>query len=181
VKRNGKVTLSTNSKHLLDFFLSIIKRDNLKGAVWARKNRKKELTFESPSSKQWLAYFIKGTLKYQRLREHIYGFRENAKSMGKTLKIFDATFPTGSSSTLLFSKLIKTAFKLKDFTRYQISDKLGIHYKPLSVMLDILEKAKIIKIERVEMLDRFERKSDKITFNNTVETWRTPLLQNGRQ
>jgi len=176
VKRNGNVVLSTNSKYLLDFFLDVIKKDNLKGAVWARKNRKKELTFESPPSKQWLAYFIKNTLKYQRLHEHVYGFEEKAKTMDRGIKIFDMAFPLGSKSTLLFSKLIKTVSKLKEFTRYQISDKLDIHYKSLSVMLDILENAKIIKITPIEMLERLKGKSDKITFNSNINQWRIPLL-----
>lgn len=181
VKRNGNVALSTNSKHLLDFFLSTIKKDNLKGAAWARKNRKKELTFESPPSKQWLTYFIKNTLKYQRLHEHIYGFEGKAKTIDGAIKNFDITFPLGNRSTLLFSKLIKEISKLKEFTRYQVSDKLGIHYKSLSVMLDILENAKIIKVDCVEMPDRFKKKSDKITFNNNIEAWRIPLLQNNKQ
>lgn len=176
IKRNGHIALSTNSKYLLDFFLNVIKKDNLRGAVWARKNRKKELTFESPPSKQWLTYFIKETLKYQRLYEHVYGFKEKAKTIDEAIKIFDVTFPKGNKSTLLFSKLIKTISRLKEFTRYQILDKLDIRYKSLSVMLDILENAKIIKINRAKMSDRFKKKSDKITFNSNIETWRIPLF-----
>jgi len=178
VKRNGSVVLSTNSGHLMNFFLNTIKNDNLEGAVWARSDRKKELTFESSPSKKWLTYFIEGTPKYQRLYEYVYGFKGKAESIDEIIKIFDRAFPNNNRSTLSFGKLIKTASKSKEFTRYQISDKLGIHYKPLSVMLDILENAKIIKVERVKMLDRFKKKSDKIIFNNNIEAWRIPLLQN---
>jgi len=183
VKRNGNVALSTNSRHLMNFFLNTIKNDNLKGLVWARKDRKEELTFESRPSKKWLTYFIKGTPKYQRLYEYVYGFKGKAKSIDEIIKIFDRAFPDNNSNrpTLSFGKLIRTASKLKKFTRYQISNKLDIGYKSLSVMLDILEKAKIIKVERVKMLDRFKRKSDKITFNKNIETWRIPLLQNSKQ
>jgi len=178
VKRNGSVALSTNSRHLMNFFLNTIKNDDLKGVVWARRDRKEELTFESPPSKKWLTYFIEGTPKYQRLYEYIYGFKGKVKSVDKIIKIFDRAFSNNNRSTLSFGKLIRTALKLKKFTRYQISNKLGIHYKSLSVMLDILENAKMIKVERVKMLDRFKKKSDKITFNNNIEAWRIPLLPN---
>jgi len=175
VKRNGSVMLSTNSKHLMNFFLNTIKNDGLKGTVWTRKNRKKELTFESHPSKKWLTYFIEETPKYQRLYGYLYGFKGKAKSIDEVIKIFDRTFPANNRSTLSFGKLIRTASKLKKFTRYQISNKLGVSYKSLSVMLDLLEKAKIIKVERVKMLDRFKRESEKITFNDNIKTWRVPL------
>ncbi len=175
VKRNGRVVFSTNSRHLMNFFLNTIKNDSLKGTVWTRKNRKKELAFESRPSKKWLTYFIEGTPKYQRLYGYLYGFKGKAKSIDEVIKIFDKIFPANNRSTLSFGKLIRTASKLKKFTRYQISNKLGIGYKSLSVMLDILEKAKIIKVERVKMVDRFKRKSDKITFNNDIKAWRIPL------
>lgn len=177
VRRNGNVAFSTNSRQLLDFFISVINKDKLKGIIWERKNRKMELSFESPGAKQWLSYFIKNTLKYQRLYEHNYGFREKVKSIEGATKIFDKVFPSNNRSILTFPELIRTVLKLREFTRYQISEKLNTHYKSLSVMLEVLENAKIIKIDSVEMLDRFKGKSDKITFNGNIKEWRIPLLQ----
>lgn len=180
VRRNGNVAFSTNSRQLLDFFISVINKDKLKGIVWERKNRKMELSFESPGAKQWLSYFIKNTLKYQRLYEHNYGFKEKVKSIEGATKIFDEVFPSNNRSILTFPELIRTVLKLREFTRYQISEKLNTHYKSLSVMLKVLENAKIIKIDSVEMLDRFKGKSDKITFNGNIKEWRIPLLQGDR-
>lgn len=180
VGMKGKVKFSTNSKKLLSFFLKVIKRENIRGRAWRRKDRKQEFGFESPSTKQWLTYFIKGTSKHQRLYEHIYGFRGKANSIEQAIKIFEKALPLTSRSFLTFPKLIKTASKLKEFTRYQILNELkkdyaARDYKSLSTKLDILEKASIIKVNPVKMTDRFERKSDKIAFNNKVREWDLPL------
>ena len=182
VRMNGNVALSTNSKQLLNFVLSTFKKDKLEGNIWESKNRKGELGFESPPAKKWLTYFIKGTQKYRRLYEHIYGFRGKAKSPKQAMKIFEKTFPSDSRSFLTFPQLIKTAKKLGEFTRYQILDKLKSDYAPkdyksLSTKLDILEKANIIKVNSVRMTDRFEEKSDRITFNNKVRDWKLPLVR----
>ena len=189
VRMNGNVALSTNSKQLLNFVLSTFKKDKLEGNIWESKNRKGELGFESPPAKKWLTYFIKGTQKYRRLYEHIYGFRGKAKSPKQAMKIFEKTFPSNSRSFLTFPQLIKTAKKLGEFTRYQILNKvksdcisersrsLPAKYKSLSVKLDILEKANIIKVNPVEMPERFKRKSDKIVFNNKFREWKLPLLR----
>jgi len=182
VRMNGNIALSTNSKRLLNFVLNVFKKDKLGGNMWESKNRKSELGFESSPAKKWLTYFIKGTQKYQRLYEHIYGFRGKARSPRQAMKIFEKTFPLGSRSFLTFPQLIKTAKKLGEFTRYQILNKVKNDYVPkdyksLSTKLDILEKADIIKVNPVKMPERFKRKSDKIVFNNKFREWKLPLLR----
>lgn len=178
VRINGNVALSTNSRRLLDFFLETIKRDKLKGYTWKRKGRTRELSFESSSfSERWLTYFIPKTPKYQRLYESIYGFKGKAESIEKTVKIFNRAFPRGNRSTLAISRLIREASQLRKFTRYQIVNKLNVHYKPLTVMLGILERAGIVRIVRIKMSKRFEKKSDKIIFNSNIKEWRIPLVQ----
>ena len=176
VKRKGTIAFSTNSEKLLNFFLNILKKDRIRGTVWVRKRRKKELGFESSPTKQWLSYFIEGTLKYQRLYEYIYGFKEMVGSEKKAIKIFDKAFPPSSRSTLAFAELIKKASKLGEFTNYQILNKLNVNYRTLLFMLRILEKARIIKVNRVKMLERIEGKRDKITFNSEIKEWRVPYV-----
>jgi len=176
VKRKGTIAFSTNSKKLLNFFLNILKKDRIRGAVWVRKRRKKELGFESSPTKRWLSYFIEGTLKYQRLYEYIYGFKEMVRSEKEAMKIFDKAFPPSSRSTLAFAELIKKASKLGEFTNYQILNKLNVNYRTLLFILRILEKAKIIKVNRVKILERIEGKRDKITFNSDIKKWRAPYV-----
>jgi len=176
VKRKGTIAFSTNSKKLLNFFLNILRKDKIKGAAWVRKRRKKELGFEFSPTKQWLSYFIEGTLKYQRLYEYIYGFKEVVRSKKEAIKVFDKAFPPSSRSTLLFAELIKKASKLGEFTNYQILNKLNVNYKTLLFMLRILEKAGVIRVNRVKMLERIEGKSDKITFNPDIKKWRAPYV-----
>lgn len=176
VKRKGTIAFSTNSKKLLNFFLNILRKDRIRGAGWVRKRRKKELGFESSPTKQWLSYFIKGTLKYQRLYEYIYGFKEVAMAKKEAIKVFDKAFPPSSRSTLAFAELIKKASKLGEFTNYQILNKLNVNYRTLLFMLRILEKAGVIKVDRVKMLERIEGKRDKITFTSDIKKWRVPYV-----
>lgn len=176
VKRKGSIAFSTNSKKLLNFFLDILRKDKIRGTVWVRKRRKQELGFESSPTKQWLSYFVKGTLKYQRLYEYIYGFKGVVRSKKEAIKVFDKAFPPSSRSTLVFAGLIKKASKLGEFTNYQILNKLNVNYRTLLFMLRILEKAGVIKVDRVEMLERIEGKSDKITFNSDIKKWRVPSV-----
>ena len=182
VKINGNVVFSTNSKRLLNFFRNTIKEKNLPGNVWKRKDRKKELVFESPPNKKWLTYFVKGTSKYQRLYEHIYGFRGKVKSTKQAIKILEKAFPSNKQAFSSFPTLVKRVKQLKEFTRYQIlnilkSDYTPKDYKLLSTKLDILEKANIIKVNPVKMLERFQKQSDKITFNKNFRRWKLPLLR----
>lgn len=176
VRMNGAIALSTNSKQLLSFFLNIVKRDKLRGIVWKRKGRENELGFESRPVKKWLTYFIKGTSKYQRLYEHIYGFTERVESMEKAAKIFDKSFFLNHKSTFSFSTLIETLSRLRELTRYQILDKFETNYRTILITIKILEKAKIVKIDRVKMFERFKGRSDKITFNPNIKEWRVAQL-----
>lgn len=179
VKMKGTVAFSTNSKKLLEFFSNVIHRDGLKGCTWARKDRECELGFESqfPSSRHWLNYFIKGTLKYQKLYGYIYGFKKRVKSKEEAIKILERIFPPNNKSILPFYSVIKIASKLRKFTRYQISNQAGIHYKALSNTMKILERSKMVKIERGKLLERFTGKSDRITFNPNIRKWRMPLVE----
>lgn len=176
VKMKGTIAFSTNSRQLLIFLLEVVERDKLEGITWRRKHREQELGFESLPTKQWLTYFIEKTSKYQRLYEHIYGFTGRIKSMEEAMKIFEKAFPQKNRSTLSLIRLISMTSKTKEFTRYQVSDKLNTRYKTLEAPVRILEKAQIVKVDRREMLERFEGKSDKITFNPNIKEWRVPCV-----
>lgn len=98
------------------------------------------------------------------------------KAKKEAIKVFDKAFPPSSRSTLAFAELIKKTSKLGEFTNYQILDKLNVNYRTLLFMLRILEKAGVIKVDRVKMLERIEGKRDKITFNSDIKKWRVPCI-----
>jgi len=177
VKMKGNVAITTYSESLINFFTSVLSKDNLPF------NATKRTTggFDIESSKiipeeGWLKYFIPNTFKWQRLHEVIFGYTTKTENIQQAMEILKHSYPLNSNSTTTMKDVMLKSMELSEFSIKEIADRLKVNYKTAEVFLKNLVKMNILKAQYVSKLDKFKKLSNVYTYNENIDEWRLPKL-----
>ena len=177
VKMKGNVAVTTYSKNMINFFISVISKDGLQFNFTERPTGGYDIeSSKSVPEEAWLEYFTPKTFKWQRLQEVIFGYKIKTKNINETLEILKQSYPPNSNSTTTMTEVMLKSMELSEFSIKQMAGSLNINYKVAEVFLNNLVKMNILKVQCISNLDKFKKLSNIYTYNENINDWRIPKI-----
>lgn len=171
VNNNSSVTFQVSSKKFRDDVGFILKKDGLTISSNKKPNKDNHWYFSSNTltkeSKGILSYFEKKTIKWQKLKEHIFGFENRVKNVEEAKVILKKYYCKNTKQNII--DIFSAIKELKQFNIYDIIKILNIPRSTLLKYLNTLIKLKILN-------KKYRKRKMLYNYNENLTEWRLPNL-----
>jgi len=175
MNNDGTVSFGVVSKKFRDDVASIIQKENIKIYVSNKPNIRNiwylnsNRLLEKDQKIKLLSYFEKGTIKWQKFKEHIFGFEGSAETFQEAKEILIEHYCKKRKEKFKVGILLETAKYLKIFDVYDMVSKIKAPRVSVVNCLNMFNKFNIIS-------KRYKSRRITYTYNEDVNKWRLPKI-----